>query len=488
MPVRRISRSQAVLAVFVVAAVLCSVYVLALGPHTAASTEGAPQVSSQPPQLFLGEAIARVVDATGSVTVVRPPQGEERYTRYLSPVSEGLALFPGDQVWTGADSWVELDFGDEVRVRIDPRTRAEVVSGLLPMPGEPPGQDRPNLRLYLGDVWASVVSLVSRFANFSIETPTAIAGVRGTLFSVSVDVLGTTSVSVNEGIVAVSTFEEWSAEVLVASGEFTNVIAGRRPDVPRSISPDLEREWNIRSDWVLAHFERKEAYERRMALAQMETAPGPTPPPAAPAEGTALTTFDVAVSEPEPYDESSTDDPSYDEPPSQQPARQPASIGLASFGPVEAPAEEKSEDEDEEEAEEDVTDDEDAGDEDAGDEEADDVASGDEGDQSGAVGDGSSEGSGSTGSSESAEGGSRGPGPRSNADADFPTERSQARGGEDDEALRLVAEELETVREKIAERLVEAGVELDRLWADLESAVYRELDQFGERIARRLDD
>ena len=337
MPVRRVSRSQAILVLMVMAATLCSAYVLALGPDAVVHAQAAPVAGSAPARYFAGVAVARVIDSHGSVTIVRPPQGDEQYTRYLSPVADGLALFPGDQIWTGSGSWVEIDFGDEVRVRIEARSRVEIVSGVLPPPG-PPSDGLPSIRLFLGDVWASVVSLFSRFTDFSIETPTAIAGVRGTLFRVSVDVLGKTSVSVHEGVVAVSASRERAAEVLVASGEYTHVIAGWGPETPAPNPPELELEWMRRSEWVLAHFERKEAYELRWQLAaggaDSAISPGTSfePPVQTVADTGARSSVTPAVS-------ASSDSPATTEPArdpdrerTSQPSSSVATIGLASVG------------------------------------------------------------------------------------------------------------------------------------------------------------
>src|SRR5690606_19888204 len=103
------------------------------------------------------------------------------------------------------------------------------------------------------------------------------------------------------GVVAVSTLEERAAEVLVASGQFTNVVAGRRPDVPALNTPDVEQEWSRRAAWVAAHFERKEAYEQRWQLAatQAETPPAAAARESAPADTAARPSVGEPVSAPQ---------------------------------------------------------------------------------------------------------------------------------------------------------------------------------------------
>ena len=479
---------QAIAAIVVVAAILSAAHVLTLGHRTAASPDETPSIAAG----WAGaEIVARVVDAEGAVTVVRPPRGPEQYTRYMRPVAAGLALLPGDQVWTGSDGWVEIDFGNEVRVRVDPRTRVEIVAGVFPLSGGPVDQEKPTLKLYLGDVWASVVSLISRFTNFSIETPTAIAGVRGTLFRVSVDVLGKTTVSVNDGIVAVSTFEERGAEVLVASGQLTNVVAGQRPDPPVVMPAEAAEQWNSRIEWVKAHFERKEAYERRWALARTQVADEPQPSPAAgPDEGSAggtqilVAAFEAAEGvpgppptpeqdslEPAPRDlDTGEEDAGPETPPwhsggmefaarasfdAAKSGDSPAAVTLVTA--AEAPSARDAADP-ERGAEE-------------GEEERDkrkDADKAEDGEKSEAASGGETE----RGENGSDDRGHAGP-------SDEVSRRSDVKDDEE-----LLAEELATAKEKIAERLVEAGNKLDRLLEELEEALNEELDALGERLTK----
>lgn len=144
-------------------------------------------------------------------------------------------------------SWLELDnssgLGDDVRTGGTQAGRAQAH-------GVQPGWAdslKPVLRMFVGRVWAHLLGKLTRLVEFSIETPMAVASVRGTIFSVAVEPSGKTLVSVVKGTVEVSSGE--SAE-LVAS-ETQVVVAGRGsvpPPVP--LSAREKEHWEQRKSWV----------------------------------------------------------------------------------------------------------------------------------------------------------------------------------------------------------------------------------------------
>lgn len=86
-----------------------------------------------------------------------------------------------------------------------------------------------------------MVSSVTMGSRYEIRTPSASALVRGTLFATRVDEVGSTLVRTTEGAVLVTAQNQ---EVVVQSGQQTNVGAGSSPPVPQ-LSPEPEREFVI---------------------------------------------------------------------------------------------------------------------------------------------------------------------------------------------------------------------------------------------------
>jgi hypothetical protein len=97
--------------------------------------------------------------------------------------------------------------------------------------------------LYLGRIWATIAKDPYDRTAFEIETPTAVAGVRGTEFSMAVGIDGATRVGVDHGLVEVSSDV---GAVELPAGKETVVEWNRPPDTPRSYRRD-EGEWR---QWV----------------------------------------------------------------------------------------------------------------------------------------------------------------------------------------------------------------------------------------------
>ena len=195
-----------------------------------------------------GTPIAIVIASYGNVSVIHDRGTPDE--RMMSPVKPGLLLFRGDQISTGEDSWIEVEFEQTARVRVAPSSRVEVVTGLLREVDPETGEQLPTLRLWVGRVWVHVAEALSRLRNFSVETPSAIAGVRGTLFAVDVGVTGRTIVSVREGVVAVASPLAPRNEYLVGVGEEIEVLPEQEPMGPRLLGAEESRRWGEMQPWL----------------------------------------------------------------------------------------------------------------------------------------------------------------------------------------------------------------------------------------------
>ena len=138
-----------------------------------------------------GEVVAVVLSASGSVSV-SAGDGSER------PAGAGEGLHVGETIQTGPDSRVELAIkrGSVVRIMADSHFSVEHSVAV--------GETGRETQTYLerGRLYA-VVERTEAESSFDVRTPTAIAGVRGTSFRVSVG-QDTTEVYVVRGSVEVA--------------------------------------------------------------------------------------------------------------------------------------------------------------------------------------------------------------------------------------------------------------------------------------------
>ncbi len=143
-----------------------------------------------------------------------------------NPLEGGEELFEGDRLISGSASAALLQIGQH-RLRLGPDAH------LLIMRADE-GANLFRLSLWLGRLWVYVQKGATAVVNFQVETPAAIAGVRGTLFSVSVASDGTTWVGVSEGIVDVAS-PEGGEIVRLLPGSATTVQPGKKPEKPKKV-------------------------------------------------------------------------------------------------------------------------------------------------------------------------------------------------------------------------------------------------------------
>lgn len=184
---------------------------------------------------FLSPALAGMVGKftaiDGRVDVLKP--GEKR----ASPVSAGSPVSEGDIVRTKSGSFAEITFTDDTVLKLTQSTRVEIKEYLMA------GNKRKNgaLKLLRGKVRATVSKGLGRVipviysgpSTFRIETPTAVAGVKGTDFFVFYS-MGATGVFVLEGAVDTRGIDTPEHVVRVRGGEYSIVEHNRPATQPAS--------------------------------------------------------------------------------------------------------------------------------------------------------------------------------------------------------------------------------------------------------------
>ncbi len=154
--------------------------------------------------------------------------------------SHGEVLDAGTQIKTGSDSHALLTFFEGSTIKLEPDTIVEIQEIEL-TDGQP---TTIVLKQWLGRTWSRVVKMTDPGSHYRIETPSAAAIVRGTLFTTEVSETGFTRVATTEGLVSVIAQGE---EVYLPANLQTHVESGVAPSQPE-VLPEPESEIIITID------------------------------------------------------------------------------------------------------------------------------------------------------------------------------------------------------------------------------------------------
>ncbi len=133
------------------------------------------------------------------------------------------ALVKGDIIKTGPESFAVIQIGDDILARIQPDSSVEIKTLF----------DQENTEIFLekGQI-ISVVKKISKENSYNIKTPTALAAVRGTQYSISF-YKGRSVLAVKEGKVQLSAIDskEKNKELMVETGNTVIISAdmAKRP-------------------------------------------------------------------------------------------------------------------------------------------------------------------------------------------------------------------------------------------------------------------
>ncbi len=179
--------------------------------------------------LLIIQMLGTVDQLEGSVQV-RRRGGDWR------PLALKEAVHASDEIRTASDSRAELRWRDGTRMRLGPSSQLTIRK----FSKNAANKARVSLfELTLGRVWVRVVQAMKPASRFEIETPTAVAAVRGTIFSVAVGTEGTTSVSVFDGKVQVR--DTRSQELEVEPGRVADITKATTQG--RAATPQDIQEW-----------------------------------------------------------------------------------------------------------------------------------------------------------------------------------------------------------------------------------------------------
>jgi len=181
----------------------------------------------------LDVANGRIIQASGTVEVL--PKGETEW----KPAAKGTSLNEGDSIRSGPDSKAVATFANQLIMAVEPQSEV----GLEKLQqSRKKGMDV-KMNLNSGQIWNDVGKLKSKQSKFYIETPQAVTGVRGTVFTVQITPEAKTNVAVVRGTVDVRTLGMMMSPILLKERTMTGVELNKAPSAPATISSDFLSQW-----------------------------------------------------------------------------------------------------------------------------------------------------------------------------------------------------------------------------------------------------
>jgi len=183
------------------------------------------------------------------------------------PLQRGMTVTANKFIKTGENGYVELTLPDRSIVRLAPGTLFELEESFFP-------KNKPrrfSARLFLGKIWARVSQKIgSQSGSFDTRTPTAVAGVRGTVYDLRAAADKSTDIRVHTGRVAVGpplvveggqkeeiawpqqvTEQRWE-EIILGKLQKLHIGPDGTPGEPTSFDPQIEMDewtdWNMERD------------------------------------------------------------------------------------------------------------------------------------------------------------------------------------------------------------------------------------------------
>jgi hypothetical protein len=121
----------------------------------------------------------RVTELIGDAWVLAQPKAEPKDSDPWKPLKKGGEVSIGDAVKTGDKARLELSLPDGSRLRLGAASKVTLSQGQFQ------GDERKvSVTMWVGRLWAKVAKKLGDESKFEVETANAVAGVRGTSFTV----------------------------------------------------------------------------------------------------------------------------------------------------------------------------------------------------------------------------------------------------------------------------------------------------------------
>lgn len=151
------------------------------------------------------------------------------------PLASGQTIADGQMVKTAKSSSATVVFPDDSLIRLDENTEIVV---------NQPASSQISIVQSAGRTWSRVVKLMDR--SYEVETPTGVATVRGTAFSITVGADKSSDVDTDTGIVEMASMKKVDGErqilgkISVEGGYSTHVVKDQRQLVRSEIRQELK--------------------------------------------------------------------------------------------------------------------------------------------------------------------------------------------------------------------------------------------------------
>jgi tetratricopeptide (TPR) repeat protein len=169
--------------------------------------------------LCAGIAGAETVNGTATVVDVQGNVEARAGNQAWGQVRARQQLTPGQELRTGARARVALLLSDRTQIRLNENTLVQIVA----MQPEPRSPGQTKFRQMRGQAW---VQSKTPPKDLQWETPTAIAGLRGTDWEMSVTEDGVSTLSVFSGVITLANDQ---GRIDVGANEQARVVAGGAP-------------------------------------------------------------------------------------------------------------------------------------------------------------------------------------------------------------------------------------------------------------------
>jgi hypothetical protein len=179
-------------------------------------------------------ARGRIVEVIGDVEVLTRGETEWKLAE------KGMSLDEGYSIRSGPDSTAVAVFAEKVIMAVEHDTEIDLVKL------QKSRRQGINFKMDLnkGQLWSDVGKLKTKRSKFYVETPQAVTGVRGTVFTVEVSPDNTTKVGVIKGSVDVRTRGMARTPTAVGENAMTEIAEGVAPTQPTEISGEYIAQWD----------------------------------------------------------------------------------------------------------------------------------------------------------------------------------------------------------------------------------------------------
>jgi hypothetical protein len=187
--------------------------------------------------LTVVDLLAVIDDRAGPVEVLH---GETASVARL-----GDLVRAGDRIRTGRAAHVGVHWADGSRIEVGPESELVVQRCRI---NKLRKTRSTHFRLNLGEIWLRLRGTINRGSKFEVETPTIVAAVRGTIFSVKVLHDGTTHLQVYEGQVDILGDHATQAIEAGAVGQCATV--GKTGFATKSMSAAEAQRWRAKGNII----------------------------------------------------------------------------------------------------------------------------------------------------------------------------------------------------------------------------------------------